>query len=111
MVVTYVVEWECGGVGALVDKPLHPNLALLLLPERSRGQDLPHHPGTLGAREEILGVIASQKPRRKGDEIIPEKCFILFRDKNKMILFYTFFKGCQFAMGKKSVELRKKSQS
>ena len=52
-------------VDAVVDEAVDPHLALLLLAERSGGQDLVHDAGTLGAGEEGVGVVASQKSGKK----------------------------------------------
>ena len=56
------MQWEGGRVGSVGHQPLHPDLALLLLAEGRRGQDLPDHPGALRAAEERVVVVRAEEP-------------------------------------------------
>ena len=49
-------------VGPFPDETLDADLALLLLPERGRGQDLVDHSRTLSPGEKRVEIVAAQKP-------------------------------------------------
>ena len=49
-------------VGPFPDEPLDADLALLLLPERGRGQDLVDQSRALGPGEKRVKIVAAQKP-------------------------------------------------
>ena len=58
---TYVVQWKCRCVRALIDQTFDSDFAFLLLSKWGRGQNFPDHPRALGAREKTFRILRAEK--------------------------------------------------